>query len=129
MRPKTGKTGADYSRTYRLKNPALYLYRSAKSRAKKKDIEFTISVDNIVLPSHCPILGIELIMHSDGKAGGKDNSYSLDRIDTSKGYIKGNIQVISFLANSMKRNATKEHLCLFAKWILQNITNENISYT
>lgn len=129
MQPKTGKTSADYSRTYRLKSPAAYLYRIAKYRAKKKNIEFSISIEDVVIPSHCPILGIELTMHADGTAGGKNNSYSLDRIDSSKGYVKGNVQVISYLANSMKRNATQEQLCAFAKWILKSVEHENLSDT
>lgn len=128
MRPKTGKTNADYARTYRFKSPAAYLYRIAKHRAKKKGIEFSIEVGDIVLPTHCPILGIELTMHSDGTTGGKNNSYSLDRIDTTQGYVKGNVHVISFLANSMKRNATPRELLCFASWIKEN-TSENISDT
>jgi hypothetical protein len=127
MRPNTGKTNKDYSKTYRLKNPAYTLYRYAKHRASKKDIEFSIDVEDIVLPTHCPILGICLTMNS-GVHGGQDNSYSLDRIDSSKGYIKGNVQVISYLANSMKRNANKQQLIMFARWILENY-DENFSDT
>ena len=40
---------------------------------------------------------------------------SLDRIDSSKGYVKDNIWVISHKANSIKNNATLTELKLIIK--------------
>lgn len=94
-----------------------YLLRVAKSRAKKRGTEFSLIKEDINVPTHCPILGIKLEVNSNLGKGGKPSSYSLDRIDNTKGYIKGNVQVISHLANSMKSIATREELLLFAKWI------------
>ena len=96
-------------------NPAKELYRAAKRRAKNKSLEFSITLDEIVIGESCPILGIPLIV-GDGKI--HDTSPSLDRIDNSKGYIKGNVQVISNLANRMKNSASNELLIKFANWIL-----------
>ena len=56
----------------------------------------------------CPILGIPLKINKPRTP--RDNSYSLDRIDNSKGYVPGNIQIISVKANNMKSNATLEEL-------------------
>lgn len=52
---------------------------------------------------------------------GSENSCSLDRIDSSKGYIRENSQVISLLANQMKSNATREELILFSEYMLENL--------
>jgi hypothetical protein len=51
-------------------------------------------------------------MHVNSRNGttNLDNSYSLDRIDSNKGYVKGNVWVISRRANVIKNNATLEEL-------------------
>jgi hypothetical protein len=89
----------------------------AKNRTKVNGLELSISYTDLVIPTHCPILGIPLEA-SVGSPGGTPGSPSLDRIDNTKGYIKGNIQVISHLANQMKAQASKEELVRFAKWVL-----------
>jgi len=100
-------------------NPKLYKARemrqSAKGRSKKKNLDFNITVEDIysIMPDYCPILKSKLTY-----SGNKDkNSASLDRIDSSKGYTKENIQIISQLANMMKSNSNEEEQLLFANYI------------
>jgi len=97
------------------------MYQRAKSRAKENNMEFSITKEDILIPEYCPILNIPIIYHS-GSSGGKINSPALDRIDNTKGYVKGNVLVISHLANMMKSCANKEHLLSFSKWIVSNYT-------
>jgi hypothetical protein len=107
-------TSSRYYEKRKLENPALFMWKQAKHRAKfdYNDMEFSIELSDIVIPKLCPYLGVELIpLH-------KDYGYSLDRIDSAKGYTKDNIQVISYMANKMKNNATKEQLIAFAKGVL-----------
>lgn len=77
------------------------MIRSARSRSLKLNIPFNITIDDIIIPKFCPILGIEL-SHSEDRKNGNMSSPSIDRINPSKGYIKGNIIVISCRANSLK---------------------------
>ena len=67
----------------------------------------------------CPILGIRLERNHKSRAGSQ-NSPNLDRIDSSKGYIVGNIQIISGLANRMKQDANPEQMVKFAEWVIDN---------
>lgn len=92
------------------------MFRRVKNRCKRTKTEFSISIEDIYVPKYCPVFGY--ILESSDKRRPLYNSPSLDRIDPTKGYIKGNVQVISHRANSMKTNATKEEMLLFAKWIL-----------
>ena len=78
-----------------------------KSRAKSKGIDFNLEHGDIELPTHCPILGVELkkVHGASGKVGYRPNAPSVDRIDPNKGYVKGNVRVISSRANLLKNNA------------------------
>ena len=98
-----------------------YLWKAAEARAKKNNISFTITEEDIILPEKCPILEIEL---TSNYGMGKDNSYSIDRIDPTKGYDPDNIWIISRKANAMKNNASKEELKLFCQNITKYLLNE-----
>ena len=98
----------------KYEQPERYLYESARCRSIKKKIEFSIDVEDIVIPDVCPILGIKLFA-SDGKA--TDNSPSLDRIDNAKGYVKGNVHVISNKANRLKGDAILDDIERLYTWM------------
>jgi hypothetical protein len=120
IEPEFVKQERLYSRLRRVINPKHVLFNNAKARAVRNNIDFDITQDDIFIPEYCPILNIKLKLDNNKIS---DNSPSLDKIDNNKGYIKGNIKVISNLANAMKRNATKEQLKEFAKNIIKYIEN------
>lgn len=76
-----------------------------KQNAKTRGIEFDLTFDDITWNTHCPILGLELDYYSDGI---QPNSVSFDRIDNSKGYVPGNVMIISMRANMLKADGTIE---------------------
>lgn len=86
---------------------------SAKSRAKLKGWEFNLTKEDIVIPEICPVLGITLKYN---KKKIQDDSPTIDRIDNDKGYIKGNIIIVSARANRLKSNASLEELILIAEF-------------
>ena len=94
-------------REWRDRNPEYMLVASALRRSKRDNLEFTLTRGNCPeIPSHCPITNLELKSRNDGKKGPCDSSPTLDRIDSSKGYIEGNIRVISHKANRWKDDMT-----------------------
>ncbi len=109
------KASYDYARKHPLRN----LVDRAKYRAVQKGMEFDITEKDLEQPKFCPVLGLELEYHSKGKR--TPNTASLDRLDSSKGYVKGNVIVMSWRANLLKNNATQEELVKLAKWALVNI--------
>lgn len=94
-----------------------------KSRAKANNLDFNITIEDIIIPEYCPILNIKLEYNQ--KQGGNDNSPALDRIDSSKGYIKGNVQVISSKANRIKTNATPEEIKKVYEFLMNNFQFTN----
>lgn len=101
---------AMYRRKYlrtKKRNPVSLLLKNAKRRAKEKGLEFDLNHSDVKIPKVCPILGIPLFS-ADGYA--KDNSPSIDRIDPTRGYVRGNVMVISFRANTLKNDASIDEL-------------------
>ena len=88
----------------------------ARFRAKREGLPFDITEEDIRNPGICPILGVKM---ERGSLKDFKTSPSVDRIIPSLGYVKGNIQVISNKANTMKSDATPEELIAFAKWVLK----------
>ena len=81
----------------------------AKGRANRKNLPFDMNLEDFQIPEICPIFGIKIEI-GIGKTTIQPNSPTLDRIIPEKGYVKGNIQVISSKANIMKSNATPEEM-------------------
>lgn len=97
-----------YNNRIKAEDPALYLWRQVQKRAKKTGIEFTITKEDLFVPTNCPVLGIK--MRFSSTLGGEYNSYSVDRINNNIGYVPGNVHVISRRANHIKNDATAEEL-------------------
>jgi hypothetical protein len=109
LRPKS------WLRDYRRQYVARYLLALCKARAKKQGIPFNITEDDIRIPSVCPALGIPLVNFTS--RGPTDSSATIDRVDPTKGYVRGNIAVISSLANRIKNNANATDILKVGRWL------------
>lgn len=99
----------------------------AKYRATLKGVPFDIKGKDIQYVECCPLLGIKLNWGETTNEGGRNiDTPSLDRLDPKKGYVKGNVKIISTLVNMMKSSATLEQLQIFYQNIWKYMGKEEI---
>lgn len=108
--PETFKERTD---EWRRAHPAMMLVRSARRRARRKRIRCTITWRDISpLPKICPVFGYRLNYRP--RAGRKlyanRAAASVDRIENSRGYVPGNVIVVSLRANLLKGQASLAEL-------------------
>jgi hypothetical protein len=104
---------------WKITDPLLRAHKDAFVRkrvhAKRDGIEFDITIADIEWSTHCPVLDVELNWFAT--SGRAENSPSFDRIDPTKGYIPGNVRIISWRANRIKNDGTAEEHRKIAEWI------------
>lgn len=116
----------EYGRKYQAKRRENFEYRlqmllnASKQRAAAKNIEHTLTLTDIkeLYPADgkCPVFGTTLQFN---KAGFRNSSPSLDKIDPTKGYTKDNVQVLSWRANKIKSDASIHELELLLSFMKQ----------
>lgn len=97
------------------------MFSSAKSRAKKNNLDFNLDLEYLtsIASDSCPVDGLpfdwdrQLIQDKTLPL----SVPSLDRVDSSQGYIKGNVQIIGWKWNSKKSNMNLEDLLLLVKYV------------
>lgn len=116
---KNRESRSKYEQEYWSSRWEEYMWKQAKRRSARSGLDFDIDVSDIVIPTHCPYLGIEITkIFGQGVVW---SNPSLDRIDNNKGYIKGNVQVLSRRANSVKQDLSLKELQNFCVNVLQQL--------
>lgn len=86
--------GSCRSRLSRLADPMRYAYQNLKHRAKERNKEFTLTLEEF--KEFC------VEQHYMKGKGRTIGSYNIDRIDNEKGYTRDNIKVMDKLKNIKK---------------------------
>ena len=102
------------------------LLRECKTRSERKNTFCNLEKADIkeLMTNTCPVLGIELIIGTEEWG----NSPTIDRIDNTKGYVKGNIIVVSMLANCIKNQATPDQILTVGKYYKKLYKEKGINY-
>lgn len=100
-----------------------HIVRSAKGYKGRKEIELSITKEyawDLFLKQNrkCSLSGIELYFPSKWKD--KNYTASLDRIDSSKGYVENNVQWVHKDINMMKRIYNNEYFIKMCKMVANN---------
>lgn len=115
--------------------PFRYSLRNAKKRFK----EFNLTLEDLKQVWEqqngiCPYTGLKLYLPTWNKKGSCEQLWcraSLDRIDSSKGYVVGNVQFVStpinFMKSTMSDLETKQYLKLISSYTSHFCEDETIS--
>lgn len=93
------------------------LLKNKAMNAARAGIPFDLKVEDLVWPQYCPVLGIELSYERKGSGEVHDNSATFDRLDPNKGYVRGNVFIISYRANRIKNDGSAEEHRRIAAYI------------
>lgn len=96
------------------------LLRASKDRARLNNLPHNLTVEDIVIPTTCPICDTELEVSKT--RGGSARSPSLDKIQPHLGYVKGNVAILCKKCNSMKGDASVELLEKMIDYIKSHIS-------
>lgn len=108
----------DYWWNYTTENFSKRLLTSIKCKCKAKNIPFDLDETDLQIPSHCPMTGIELKIRSE--KGKKDYfTPSVDRIDSTKGYTKGNVRIVCLWYNTAKLMFSDEVVLELCKKVVE----------
>jgi len=112
-----------------IRGIAVTACKASKRRSKIKNLPFNLTSNYLesIYPKNsvCPILGYTMKVSNInlGKL-----SPTLDRIDPRLGYVKGNVEFVTNIANLMMTSATGRDIKRFVKWATKRykITREEI---
>lgn len=134
MRPEVVERMREYNQNRKSTMSLIDKFRDmvhrCQVRAKEKQLPFDITWQDLqsLYVDNCPLLEIPLDWNTCA-TGRNDHTPSVDKIIPELGYVKGNIRIVSNLANMMKSSATKEQLLTFAKNIKNYMNCEEIVQT
>lgn len=99
------------------------LFSGTRRRCIRKNKEFDITLDDlfeIFLKQNGSCALTKVKMTWEQGIGISNTHLSIDRIDSSQGYIKTNIQLVCYIVNVMKNKLTTKELLEWCNLIIKN---------
>lgn len=100
------------------------MLKSAQNRAIDEQLPFDLTIEYLqeIATMHCPVTGDKLDWNRELEETSKRNSLvpSLDKIVPSRGYVKGNVAIISWRMNVLKSDMTTTELQQLLDYVRAN---------
>lgn len=114
------KNNPDYSKSRMETNPEVF-FRYVWHNARNRNRLFLLSLEDIMAlwasqSGRCALTGMPMTHVQSNKRF--SSNASLDRIDNSKGYLKGNVRLVCVAINKMRSNMTDEEFIFWCKAVL-----------
>ena len=115
LKPGVRESWNAQMRQYRVTHPKRAILVRTRKNAKMRCLENTLTEADIPdIPEFCPVFPWIRLVYRVGQTGRwqktPDDAPSIDRIDNAKGYVPGNVRIISYKANRAKSNLTDREL-------------------
>lgn len=112
---------ADIRKFFKNKNPLAYLLSNARANAKKNDRTFGITLADLKClwekqGGKCFYTGRDMYF-----GAGTPDSPSLDRVNSTLGYLPDNIVLCQYKVNVVKNSLSVHELILFCRDVLNHI--------
>lgn len=94
------------------------LWVTIRTSAKRRNLPFTLTIQEaweLYEKQHrkCALTGVPIFFSTDKQSRDRTHSASLDRIDSTKGYVNGNVQWVHSNVNYMKFRFSQD---VFLNW-------------
>lgn len=121
---KCSKCNSEYEKFQSIHSPTKYILRIAKKRAKKDQIKFDLSekdIKKIIIKqkNRCAYTNIKFKkdFNKSFKNRIKNTNFSIDRVNSKKGYVKSNVELVLLAINLMKQDLSKKNFIKLCKRI------------
>ncbi len=125
--PEINKRVVEYARRYRERWRVALLVRHALYRCRKSGMRFDpdyMQIFKDLRPARCPCCDVPFNYSFTGKSQRPpDDGPSLDRIDPTNGYVPGNVEIICWRCNALKRDATLKELQNIVSYMEERLCN------
>ncbi len=100
----------------------------ARDRSKRDGIDFSLTLDDInnlwnAQNGTCALSGIKMTYELQN--GRTPTNVSIDKIDRTKGYVTGNVQLVCMVCNQIKSDLSEEDMYQFCKKIVEHYESKN----